>query len=173
MADHPPLDAERVVEVLDRHGVVYILVGGVAALLHGARRPTLDIDLLPLSDRENLEHLAAALKELSAHLRVGGIADEEARALPVVLDGAALQGMAVSTWRTEAGDLDVLQHLRSSTGDRLPYEQLGPRATEVEVNGVLVRLAALDDIIASKRFADREKDREALPELERLLSEQE
>ena len=54
VGDHPPLQIERVIEVLDRHAVQYMLIGGVAALLHGAQRPTLDLDLLPHSDRENL-----------------------------------------------------------------------------------------------------------------------
>ena len=65
------------------------------------------------------------------------------------------------------------QNLRGAGGDRLTYEQLEPRAIRISVSEVSVRLAGLGDIIESKRFADREKDREALPELERLLSEQE
>jgi len=170
--DNPPdLDVDRVVATLDRHGVAYLLVGGVAARFHGAKRPTQDIDLLPRNDRENLDRLAAALAELGAFLRIGAMTDEEARALPVVIDGRSLEGMEISTWRTEAGDLDVLQHLRDEHGDRLAYATLEPRGTAIEVVGVEVRLAGLADIAASKRFADRDKDREALPELERLLGE--
>jgi hypothetical protein len=169
--DPPDLDIDRVVAALDRHGVAYLLVGGVAARFHGAERPTQDIDLLPRSDRDNLDRLAAALGELGAFLRIGGMTDEEARALPVVIDGRSLEGMEVSTWRTEAGDLDVLHHLRGDHGDRLVYETLEPRGTAIEIVGVQVRLAGLADIAASKRFADRDKDRAALPELERLLRE--
>ena len=40
-------DPERLVEVLDRHEVAYVLVGGYAARLHGARRPTYDLDIAP------------------------------------------------------------------------------------------------------------------------------
>lgn len=156
---------------LDRHAVVYLLVGGVAARFHGAERPTQDIDVLPRTDRENLDRLAAALTELGAFLRIGGMTDEEARALPVVIDGRSLEGMEISTWRTEAGDLDVLQHLRDERGDRVTFETLEPRGTAIEVVGVEVRLAGLADIAASKRFAARDKDHEALPELERLLRE--
>ncbi len=125
--------------------------------------------MLPRTDRDNLARLAAALSELGAFLRIGGMTDGEARALPVVIDGRALEGMEVSTWRTAAGDLDVLQHLRDERGDRVGYGVLEPRCTAIEVVGVEVRLASLADIARSKRFADREKDREALPELERLL----
>lgn len=168
MADHPPLDVDRVVEVLDRHGVRYLLVGGVAARFHGSERRTEDVDVLPEDGDENLRRLAAALTELGAFLRVGGMSDDEARALPVQLDAATLRGMEVSTWRTTAGDLDVLRSLRDLAGGRRSYGELESRAVGISVNEVEVRLAGLADIIDSKRFADREKDREALPELESL-----
>lgn len=48
------------------------------------------------------------------------------------------------------------------------YEELAPRHVVAEIGGVVVRIAALDDIVASKEHADREKDREALPELREL-----
>ena len=72
MGDHPPLDVNRIVEILDRHRVRYLLVGGVAARLHGATRLTEDVDVLPADDDENLRRLGAALTELGAFLRVGG-----------------------------------------------------------------------------------------------------
>lgn len=102
VGDHPDLDVDRVVEALDRHGVQYLLIGGVAARFHGSVRRTEDIDVLPRDDEDNLERLASALRDLGAFLRVGGMSDEEARALPVVLDAYALRRMEVSTWRTSA-----------------------------------------------------------------------
>jgi hypothetical protein len=165
----PALDVRRVVEALDRQGVEYLMVGGVATRFHGAERLTKDIDLVPSSDADNLDRLAASLRDLGAFLRVGGMSDDEARALPLVLDGAALARMEISTWRTEAGDLDVLRDLRSADGSRLGFSALSPRSTATTLGGVHIRLASLGDIVASKRFADRDKDREALPELERLL----
>jgi hypothetical protein len=168
VGDHPPLDIDRVVEVLDRHRVQYLLVGGVAARFHGSERLTEDVDVLPGDDDENLRRLAAALVELGAFLRVGGLSDEEARALPVKLDAPTLRGMEVSTWRTTAGDLDVLRSLRDLDGGRRSYGELAVRSVAISVNDVEIRLAGLGDIIDSKRFADREKDHDALPELEAL-----
>lgn len=72
----------RITEVLDRHGVEYLIVGGVAARLH------LSVD--------------------------------EARALPIPLDGLWLAGMDVSTWRTDAGDLDVVMRSRRATAGVRP-----------------------------------------------------
>ena len=91
--------------------------------------------------------------------------------MPVQLDAAALDRMEVSTWRTDAGDLDVLIGLRSAAGERVSYDELEQRSVETTLGAVTIRLAELPDIIESKRFADREKNREALPELEELLRE--
>ena len=54
MADGPLLDRARIIEYLDAHGVEYLIVGGVGAQLHGAKRPTADFDSLPSTSKENL-----------------------------------------------------------------------------------------------------------------------
>lgn len=64
VGDHPDLDVDRVVGVLDSHGVQYLLIGGVAARFHGSERRTEDIDVLPRDDDENLGRLASALRDL-------------------------------------------------------------------------------------------------------------
>ena len=68
--DAPQFDEARIVQVLDRHCVAYVLVGGLGALLHGASRPTLDFDLCAAWDLDNLGRLVDALRELGAELRV-------------------------------------------------------------------------------------------------------
>src|SRR6266540_2614359 len=101
-AEPPPLDIARVIAVLDRHGVEYILVGGAAAQAHGAQRLTKDVDCLAQRGAENLERLAGALRELNARLRIAGLTDDEAAALPVQIDRETLGRMEISTWRTIA-----------------------------------------------------------------------
>jgi hypothetical protein len=164
----PPLDAERIFAALDRHRVAYLLVGGLSANAYGARRLTKDFDCLPARNEENLRRLAFAMKELNARLRVEGLTDYEARKLPVQLDHVSLGSMEISTWRTDAGDLDILCDMPDREGQRRRYEDLEPRSTEVFFGKVRVRLAALDDVIDSKRWANRGKDREALVELDEL-----
>ncbi|MCB9403258.1 MAG: hypothetical protein H6519_02365 [Microthrixaceae bacterium] len=165
------VDWLTITECFDRHGVEYLIVGGVGAQLHGATRPTSDFDSLPKTSGENLDRLGIALRELGAYLRVEGLTDEEARALPVHLDGATLARMDISTWRTDAGDLDVLTAIPTRDGGRSRYEDLLVRASSVDFGGVPVRVAALEDIIASKEWADRPKDRAALEELRRLAAD--
>lgn len=68
---------------------------------------------------------------------------------------------------TDAGPLDVLRELPVA-GGRRSYVELEQRHVDAEIGGVTVHVAALDDIVASKMHADREKDREALTELQAL-----
>jgi hypothetical protein len=140
--DDPPHDLGRLIEVLDRYQVEYLMVGGVAAIGYGAERPTEDADCVVRRERANFDRLASALRELHARLRVGGM--------------------------TDAGPFDVLAGLEDPDGRLVPYEELVVRATLLFGNGFTIRAAALEDIIRAKERADRAKDREALPELRAL-----
>src|SRR4051812_45402715 len=62
-------DPARLLSVLHRHGVVFVLVGATAAIAQGYPLPTQDTDITPARDPENYERLAAALGELQAKLR--------------------------------------------------------------------------------------------------------
>jgi hypothetical protein len=123
---------------------------------------------LPSTSKENLGRLAGAMHELNARLRVEGLSDDDAHALPLPLDAESLSRMDISTWRTDAGDFDVLTAIPTRNGGRAYYNQLAERAERVRVGGVVVWVASLADIIESKEWADRPKDREALPELREL-----
>ena len=168
LPDTPFPDVARLTETLDRHGVDYLVIGGIATRAYGAERPTGDFDCLVRRSAENFDRLAAAMRELNAHLRVGGLSDDEAAALPVQLDGLTLSRSQISTWTTDAGYLDVLVDMVNRQGHRQRYEDLEGAAEELTVAGVQVRVAGLEDIIASKEHAGRPKDHEALPELYRL-----
>jgi len=116
---------------------------------------------------ENLTRVAAALKELNARLRVTGLSDEEAAALPVQID-AILEQFDFSNWRTDAGDLDIMTSMPDRTGAQRRYIDLAGDARVLDYAGVHIRVASLNAIVASKEFANRPKDRDALPELHQL-----
>jgi hypothetical protein len=78
LPDTPFPDVARLTETLDRHGVDYMVIGGIATRAYGAERPTGDFDCLVRRSVENFDRLAAAMRELNAHLRVGGLSDDEA-----------------------------------------------------------------------------------------------
>ena len=142
-------------------------------MAYGATRPTGDLDFIPARDGDNLRRLADAMRELGAFLRVEGLSDDEARALPVQLSAESLARIEISTWKSDAGEFDVLADMPGRDGSRHGYDELLPRSVQLEVHGVDVRVAALDDIIASKEFADRPKDHAALPELREIARRQE
>jgi hypothetical protein len=163
--DAPPLQAAELLQLLDRHAVRYVVVGGLAATVHGATRVTFDIDLVPQWGEDNLDRLASALNEADARLAAPG-----ARApIPFPIDARSFRQFEVSTWRTPLGDLDVIVGTPTATrGVLARYDVLASRAIERKAFGVTVLVAALDDIIESKQALSRESDLVALPELHRL-----
>jgi hypothetical protein len=161
----PPLDLNRLLEVLARNNVDFVVVGGSAAGFLGASRLTEDADCVVRRERANLDNLASALRELHARLRVARMSDAEAKALPIQVDGVMLETTEYSTWTTDAGPFDILAELKDLEGRSVPYEELLTRSMIVRGDGFSVHVASIDDIIAAKTFANRDKDREALPEL--------
>lgn len=147
--------------VLDRHHVEYVVVGGYAANVHGAVRPTQDIDVAPATTTQNLTRLVSALRELKAGIRV----DEMPEGLPFDTSAEALKGMGMLNLRSRFGDLDLTF---SPAGFPGGYADLIGRAREHVVDGLTIWVAALQDVITSKATANRPKDQDALPELIRL-----
>lgn len=145
---------------LASHEVDFVVVGGIAAVLHGSERNTFDLDLCPAQDRDNLDALGRALVEIDARLR--GIEED----VPFVPDGRSLRGMQVLTLATSLGPLDVLARPDGSP----PYRSLLGRAKTVEVGSASIRFASIEDLLSMKRAADRPKDREDVERLEGLAA---
>ncbi len=155
--------AEELFACLDRHGVQYVLIGGLAAVLHGSPLPTVDADICPSPAPENLQRLALALHELDARIRTpdtpGGVAFPH--------DAPFLSGVQMLNLITRAGDLDLSFTPAGTAG----YADLSAHAARMVVVGVPVTVAALEDVIRSKEAANRPKDLRALPMLRQLLEE--
>jgi hypothetical protein len=159
MAEFQP---RALLEVLDRHDVRYVLVGGLAAVLHGAPHMTTDLDIVPEDGRRNLEHLADALAELDARIRVSGAPDG------VAFDRSAdfLRRILIWNLTTSLGDLDITFEPSGTRG----YGDLQREAVTMSVGGVDVVVASLADVIRSKEAADRPRDRAILPVLREMLA---
>lgn len=143
----------------------YVVVGGLAATVHGATRVTFDIDLVPEWTTANLARLASALQAAGAEL----LAPESPEPVAFPIAARSLQQFEVPTWRTALGDLDVIVGTPTATrGVLARYESLASRAARREAFGVTILVADLDDVIESKEALARESDLVALPELHRL-----
>lgn len=160
MSDFDPV---RVLEALHDHRVDFVLVGGLAAVAHGSSLATADVDITPSRRTPNLERLASALRELDARLRIAG----DPGGVPFPVDAAFLAAQPLMlNLTTTGGDVDLTFTPSGFPGG---YDDL--RANSVAVHLVATaetEVAALDDIIASKTAAGREKDRAALPYLQEL-----
>lgn len=156
------LDVARLFEVLSRHQVVYVLIGGLAAVYHGSPFPTEDADITPEAGRANLIRLAAALCEINARLRTEAVPE----GLPFACDADTLA--SVQTWdlTTDAGDLDLAFHPAGTQG----YVDLRRDAVATQLYNVTVHVASLSDVIRSKQAANRPKDQRVLPTLREILS---
>lgn len=157
----PRFDPVSMLSVLERNQVDYVLIGGLAATLHGSPLRTGDADICPASDVENLERLAATLIEIEARIRSvdapGGLA--------FTCDANFLQSSELLNLVTRFGDLDISFRPSGTTG----YRELERSAKQYDIEGLIVPVASLADIIRSKESANREKDWQALPTLRILL----
>ena len=146
--------------LLDRR-VRFVLIGGLAGAIRGSPVITGDVDICYARDRENLERLAEALRRLGAGLR-GAPAD-----VPFQLDAAALEAGDHFTFATELGALDCLGTPAGTDG----FADLDASATDESIDGAVVRVASLDDLIRMKRAAGRRQDLIAVEWLEALRDE--
>lgn len=150
MPEIAPLDPERLIVTLAKHGVDYVLIGAVAARLQGFPRMTADADITPARNRANLERLAAALSELDARVYTDSVPE----GLPFDCSASMLARSDLWNLVTSAGRLDVA-FTPSGTGG---YEDLIRSAVAFDVFGTTLEVASLEDIIRSKTAAGRPQD---------------
>jgi hypothetical protein len=145
-----PLDPERLLKTLRRHRVKFVLIGALAARMHGFPRLTADADITPSDDKANLDRLAAALKDLGAKVYTESVP----AGLSFDCSAAALGRAKMWNLVTKAGRLDIAFTPAGTDG----YQDLTKDAEKFEAFGVSFLVASLDDIIRSKEAAGRPKD---------------
>jgi hypothetical protein len=152
----PEFNPEALLRRLVAHGVDFVIVGGVAMVLHGSARLTRDLDICYSTDPANLEALGAALVELGARLR------DVAEDLPFVPDARTLRRTTMLTLDSDDGRIDLL----ASPAGAPPYPELRERATRTTFDGTAILIASLDDMESMKRTAGRPRDLLDIEEIE-------
>ncbi len=150
MTDAPdrPLDVRELLRALAEHGVDYLVIGGVAAQVHGRRRTTKDLDVTPAPEPENLERLAAALVALDAHpIELGPSA-------PTPTAEQLRLAAVVPPLSTPHGELHILNDVPGATA----YEGMRARALTTDLDGIAVRIVGVDDLIRMKQAIGRPGD---------------
>ncbi len=136
--------------------VDFVVIGGVAVVVQASPRFTRDLDISYATDTANLERLGTLLVALDARLR--GIEED----VPFIPDARALRHAQMLTLATRNGDLDLLADPPGSPG----YPALRRHADIVDLDGVSVRIASLEDLIGMKRAVGRPQDEVDIESLE-------
>lgn len=151
-----PLRLQELLRRLGDADVRFIIVGGLAVNAWGYLRATRDIDLVPDPSAENLAKLDRLLRELDGRVDVGG----------KLLDAGSIMTFLRTGDRTlvvtDLGDVDVLQGLPQVPS----FSILDEQATDVNLDGLVVRVCSLEHLLGMKRASDRSRDRDDLDALE-------
>jgi len=154
-------DFERILTSLRSAEVSFVVVGGVAATIHGSARLTSDVDIVYERSLANIGRLVEAMAPLKPYLR-GAPAG-----LPFRFDTETVRRGLNFTLTTDVGPVDVLGEI-TGVGD---YAAVFAVSEDVSLFGATYRCISLDALIVSKRAAGRPKDLEAVAELELIRDE--
>lgn len=155
-------DLKALLTPLIEHDVDFVLIGGMAGIVHGSSYPSFDLDVAYSRRPANVKRLVAALEELDVRLR--GAPPE----LEFLLDAQTIENGSNFTFVTPHGDLDVLGDVSGIKN----FDALAEAAVERRVAGFPTKVASIDSLIAMKRAANRPKDRNMLEDYLVIADEQ-
>lgn len=153
---------EAPLRLLAQYRVNCVIVGGIAAAIHGSTLLTNDVDVCYARDSSNLKRLAEALQSVNARLR------NAPAGLPFILDAETLERGLNFTFSTDIGDLDLLGEIRGVG----VYKDVLEGSVTFELFGQHFAVIDIGKLIVAKRAAGRQKDLMALPELEAIQEAQ-
>lgn len=154
------VDLEGLLRALCEREIAFVIVGGAAAVLHGAPTTTQDLDIVPEQSEANLDRLLSLLRAHDALVR-----DPAGRRLePSPL---ALRGRGQLQLITDLGPLDILCRLHDGRG----FEELVPRCIAIHAGDLHLRVLDLRTLIEIKSGTGRVRDRLVVPLLIALLRE--
>lgn len=161
----PELDIRGILAELNRAGVEFLVIGGVAVGFHGYVRATKDVDVVPAPDPPNIQRLAEVLRALDA--QVEGSEDFEDEELPDPRDPEALGLGGNWVLSTRLGRFDIMQWI----GESALWEMLAPAAVEAEIDGLSIKFAGYEDLVTLKEMAGRPEDVNDLQRLRQARGE--
>jgi len=154
----------EVAAALDNAGVAYVVAGGVAVVLHGHLRTTVDLDIALDLSKANVEAALAVLEDLGLRPRLpvpaADFADEEVRESWV--RERHLIAFTMHDPHDARREVDLFAH------PPIAFEELWAASDVIAVAGVPVRVVSIEHLVAMKRISDREQDRADIAALQRL-----
>jgi len=149
----------RLIDLLKRlneHAVEYVIIGGIAAVVHGSARVTLDLDICAPLAEPNLSRILSALRGINPRFRM------RPDKMRVPDDPERLRGLKNFYVDTDLGILDMLCEVEG-VGN---FDEVKQHALPIDVGGLICQVLNLDALISAKRAANRPKDRPTIAELE-------
>jgi len=150
------LNLAHIAEVLKRHDVDYVVIGGLAVVLQGGETTTHDVDLAFDRSRQNLDRLADALTELSAKPKRWKAGSFRLKTADLAANWLHLE--------SDSGDIDLIADTPG-----VSYQSIKEGCEKFELDHVTILVASVAELIEMKRRAGRPKDKLHLAELEDLL----
>jgi hypothetical protein len=148
------LAIEQVLAALEAEKVRYLVVGGVAVVLHGHLRTTADLGLVVELAPENARRAIAALTNLGFRPRAPVAAEHFA-------DAAARQSWidekdltVFSLWSDRLPDVEVDLFVK----EPFPFDEVYARAVRVPLDVTTATVVSVEDLIAMKRASGRPID---------------
>ncbi|KAA6440175.1 hypothetical protein FEM33_06090 [Dyadobacter flavalbus] len=151
-------DVLHLLESLNRFDVKYLLVGGMAGVVHGHIRTTLDMDLWIKNDSGNMLALVQALKENE----VPG--SELLKGMPLIFGWTSVR------FGLSGFELDMGHYLRAFSEQ--DFDVCYKRSLQADFEGVPFKVIGLSDLITEKKATARAKDLADVEELQRIWEDQ-
>jgi hypothetical protein len=152
------MNPEKLLVALDKYGVRFVIVGGVAMVLRGSAYLTDDLDIVYSRDARNLDRLVAALRGLKPQLRTSG-GDVAFR-----FDARTIKNGLNFALTTTDGNIDLLGEIAGLGG----YPTVKKHAQKIKLGNREFDVLSIDGLIGSKEAAGRPKDLLVIPELKAL-----
>ena len=144
-------DYLRLYKSLNKNKVKYLIIGGIACIIYGVPRNTLDIDIFIEPTLKNARRLLKALKEAGF--------------------GTACMTTPQKIIKNEINVFEDYLRLDIITKPKgLVFAESWKRRSAKKINGISIKVASVKDIIKSKQAAKRDFDKEDIKILKRISS---
>ena len=153
------IEVEQFTAALSAQRAEFIVIGGIAARIHGSARVTQDFDIVYGRSDANIARVVKAFAPFEPYPR-GAPPD-----LPFTWDVKTVKAGLNFTLTTTIGSVDILGEVTGGGG----YEDLVGHSISLELFGHPTLVVSLPWLIHLKRAAGRPRDFEAIAELELLL----
>lgn len=157
-------DYLKYLEILREQGIEFVIVGGVAVILHGVNRATFDLDIVPELSPESWRKLVDLIWASGARPRIPET-QEAIGDVENVKRWIQEKNLLALTFRSPSGGLDI----NLLVGESNSFERLRDKAHLLSIGEQNYRVIDIHDLIAMKKAAGRSKDLEDAAELERII----